>query len=457
MTTRFFLSFILLSSTFLASAQNYHMPGEHEPHEGTWLQWPHNDLYGPYYQDDVTPTFVQMTAALQSGERVHIIAKDQTHQNQIEAALSNASVPLSNITFYQFPTNDVWARDNGPIFVFDSTDVLHILDWGFNGWGNDAPFNLCDPIPTLISNEIQVPSIDLSAMVLEGGAIEHDGQGTMLATRSSVTHSSRNPNLTEQQIEGYLSDYMGFSKFIWLDGVYGSEITDQHIDGFARFANDTTIVTLNAADLTYWEVTLADQAVLNNATNVNNEPYTFVTVPLTQNNVVTAYGNNLGYKGSYCNYYIGNDAVLVPTYNDPNDSIAISIIQSIHPNRTAIGVDVRNIYEYGGMVHCLTQQQPLDPALVGLNEAYSTDKLIVQLQPNPVSGTATIQLQGSFTGDLIVSIFTTNGKEVLKKAFTLNSQNAISLDVDHLADGIYMYQVVSNQTRSKMEQMVVRN
>ena len=175
MTVRSLLSFFLICSAYLASAQNYHMPGEHLPHEGTWLQWPHNDLYGPFYQDDVTSTFVGMASALQTGERVHIIAKDQTHQNQIETALTNASVPLNNITFYQYPTDDVWIRDNGPIFVFDTNNVLHILDWGFNGWGNDAPFNLCDQIPGLVSNDIQVPWIDLQAMVLEGGAIEHDG------------------------------------------------------------------------------------------------------------------------------------------------------------------------------------------------------------------------------------------------------------------------------------------
>lgn len=456
MTVRSLLSFFLICSAYLASAQNHHMPGEHLPHEGTWLQWPHNDLYGPFYQDDVTSTFVGMASALQTGERVHIIAKDQTHQNQIETALTNASVPLNNITFYQYPTDDVWIRDNGPIFVFDTNNVLHILDWGFNGWGNDAPFNLCDQIPGLVSNDIQVPWIDLQAMVLEGGAIEHDGQGTMMATRSSVTHSSRNPNLTEQEIETYLSDYMGFTNFIWLDGVYGTEITDMHIDGFVKFANDSTIVTMNSSDLTYWQVSLADQSVLNNATDINNDPFIFVTVPLTQNNVITTYGNNLGYKGSYCNYYIGNDVVLVPIYNDPNDTLAMGIIQGVHPNRTVVGVDVRNIYEYGGMVHCLTQQQPLDPALVGLNEPSSIPSLDVELQPNPVSNVATIQLPQKYAGDAQIIVYQTNGTEVARHTFTLHSENTVSFEIGSIADGVYLYRIEIEGEQSTLQQMIVR-
>ncbi|XOV66486.1 MAG: agmatine deiminase family protein [Fluviicola sp.] len=431
------------------------MPGEDFPHKGTWLQWPHNDLYGPFYQDDVTPTFVGMVAALQLGEEVYIIAKNQTHQNQIEAALTNASVPLTNITFYHYPTDDVWVRDNGPIFVFDDNDELRILDWGFNGWGNDAPYYLCDSIPGLISNELQIPSLDLSAMVLEGGAIEHDGQGTIMATRSSVTHSSRNPNLTEQQIEAYLAQYMGFTKFIWLDGVYGTEITDMHIDGFVKFANDSTIVTMSGSDLTYWQVPMADQAELFNASNANNEAYNFVTVPLTQNNVTTAYGNNLGYKGSYCNYYIGNDVVIVPTYNDPNDSLAMGIIQNVHPNRTVVGVDVRNIYEYGGMIHCLTQQQPLDPALVGLNENLEGDEIAFEISPNPTSGVLNIEFAEAYSGEISVSIFQLNGQEVLHENLTLNTAKSTSLNLRNVADGVYLFQIAWNGKQSKLHKMVI--
>lgn len=340
----------------------FNMPSENEPHEGTWLQWPHNHLYGPWYREDVEPTFIAMTGALHSAESVHIIAYDSTERSHIVSVLMNAGIPLDNIDFFIHPTDDVWSRDNGPIFVFGEDNTLNILDWGFNGWGFDTPFANDDVIPDFVSTATGIPRVDLSLMVLEGGAIEHDGHGTMLATRSSVTHPSRNPDLTESQIEDLLTSYLGITQFIWLDGVYGLDITDMHIDGFVKFANDSTLVTMDSTALNYWYVSNEDIEIIYSATDTSGEPYSIVTLPLTQNNVVTTFGNDLGYKGSYCNYYIANDVVLVPTYNDPNDEMALTIIQGLYPNRTVTGVDVRNLYEYGGMIHCVTQQQP---ALIG--------------------------------------------------------------------------------------------
>lgn len=137
-------------------------------------------------------------------------------------------------------------------------------------------------------------------------------------------------------------------------------ITDQHIDGFARFGDPSTIVTMEQEDLLYYDVMQSDIDLLYAAKDKQGNSYSFLTVPLSQNNVVTTNGINLGYKGSYVNYYIANTKVLVPNYNDPNDEVANGIIQSLYPSRTVVGIDVRNLYENGGMVHCVTQQQPLE-------------------------------------------------------------------------------------------------
>jgi len=354
-----FTFLILLIGINQNMSSQYRMPEETEQHEGTWLQWPHHYTYGVQYRNELDPTWLSMTNALIGGEKVHIVAYDNMEKNRIIGLLNNASIPLTNIDFLIHQNDDVWVRDNGPIFVYDNNNNLAITDWGFNGWGNDATYAKDDVIPQGISTDINVPRIDLSAMVLEGGAIEIDGNGTIMATRSSVTHSSRNPGLTEAQIENYMTTYLGITNFIWLDGVYGLDITDMHIDGFVKFANDSTIVTMNSTDLTSWSITPAEQNIINTATDVNNDPYNIVIIPLTQNNVITTYSNNLGYKGSYCNYYIGNNAVLVPIYNDPNDAVALNIIQGIYPNRTVVGIDVRDLYASGGMVHCVTQQQPI--------------------------------------------------------------------------------------------------
>ena len=134
-----------------------------------------------------------------------------------------------------------------------------------------------------------------------------------------------------------------------------------HIDGFLRFAPGRKLVTMSNADLTYWNLSAADIATLNSATDINGAAYTFVRLPLTANNVTTTSGTNLGYKGSYANYYVANNVVLVPFYNDPNDAPARALIAPLYPGRAVVGIDVRNLYQNGGMVHCVTQQQPAVP------------------------------------------------------------------------------------------------
>lgn len=431
---------LLLIMTVLTNAQTvqYTMPGEDAEHEGTWIQWPHNHLYGPYYRDDVTPTFVSITNALQSGEMVHIIAYDASEQTYITNALTAAGVPMTNVDFYVFPTDDVWSRDNGPMFVYDLDNNLSILDWGFNGWGDDTPYAQCDEIPQSISTAIGIPRVDLSAMVLEGGAVEHDGHGTMMATRSSITHSSRNPNLTEEEIEDYMTNYMGITNFIWLDGVYGQEITDMHIDGFVKFANDSTIVTMSATNLVYWQVTLAEVATINNAVNVDGEQYYTVRLPLTVNDVVTTHGTNLGYKGSYCNYYIANNVVLVPTYNDPNDAVAIGIIQNLYPNRTAVGIDVRNLYEYGGMIHCVTQQQPVASVTSSISDADKADQYLLRSHPNPFNSMTEIRFTAKKNESAIIHIYNFIGQNV-RTLQPAAGQNKVQLDGAQLESGIYFY------------------
>lgn len=449
----------LFCQSALAQTILYTMPGETEEHEGTWLQWPHNHLYGPYYRDDLEPAWIAMTNALQSGEKVHIIAYDSAEQSHITCVLTSAAAPLSNVDFFVHETDDVWTRDNGPMFVYDQNDDLIILDWGFNGWGGDTPYSLCDVIPQSVSLDLSLPLVDLSAMVLEGGAIEHDGNGTMMATRSSITHPSRNPSLTETQIEEYITTNMGIAKFIWLDGLYGSEITDMHIDGFVKFANDSTIVTMSNADLLYWEVTQSDIDLLYGATDINGVPYNFVFIPLTQDDVVTAYGTNLGYKGSYANYYIANTVVLVPTYEDPNDAVAMSIIQGLYPGRTVVGIDVRNLYAYGGMVHCVTQHQPVDLTSTGVTESAGSIIQLSQNCPNPFSEFTAITFSVNASSAAVLDVYDIAGHRVhtIPGLTSAGSQSvSINLSAADFENGIYFYTLsVYGQTITGRRMIVI--
>ncbi len=337
----------------------YIFPEEGEDHEGTWLQWPHHYQYGIEFRDDLDPTWVELTKELLTSEKVHIIAYDEVEKNRIIELLNAQSVDLSNVDFKIYQNDDFWVRDNGPIYVHDRNGNLVIQDWGFNGWGNKANSNNCNAIPKKIGEDQNRLVVDLNqVMINEGGSVEMDGNGTLLACKSSILNANRNPEMTQEEAEEIFTRYLGVINFIWLDGQAGLEITDQHIDGFARFGNSKTIVTMGNDDLLSFDVLQSDIDKLFAAKNKDGEAYQFLTLPLTQKNVVTTYGQNLGYKGSYCNYYIANTKVLVPVYSDPNDEIALQKLQTLYPTRTVVGIDFRNVYANGGMVHCVTQQQP---------------------------------------------------------------------------------------------------
>lgn len=337
----------------------YTMPAESAPHEGTWLQWPQKYQYGELYRNRLEKTWIAMAGEIVSGERLHIITYNQEAKDRIVSQLTAAKVALDSIDFYLFKTNDVWVRDNGPIYVHDNNGKLTIEGWGFNGWGDKEPFNFDDQIPQEVATAEKMPFVQLNRkMILEGGAVELNGRGTLMATRSAILNSNRNPGMSQRQAEALFTTYLGATHFIWLDGVAGLDITDMHIDGFARFGENNTLVTMSRTDLEIWELEEKDIDSLYNAKNMEGQPYDYVVLPLTQNNVVTTYGEDLGYQGSYVNYYITNDKVLVPNYNDPNDTVANAIIQTLYPDRTIVGIDVCNLYKNGGMIHCVTQQQP---------------------------------------------------------------------------------------------------
>tara|TARA_Y100000034_G_scaffold125539_1_gene175407 strand:- start:235920 stop:237041 length:1122 start_codon:yes stop_codon:yes gene_type:complete len=340
-------------------AIEFTFPEESEPHEATWLQWPHHYQYGQTFRNRLDATWVTLTKELVSSEKVFIIAYDSAEKTRILSLLNAARFDLSNVYFKTYPTDDFWIRDNGPIYVRDQNNNLVVQDWGFNGWGNKAAYANCNAIPSKIAQDQNKRLIDLKAiMINEGGSVEMDGHGTLMACKSSILNSNRNAGMTQKEAEDIFKQYLGVTNFVWLEGQAGLEITDQHIDGFARFGNTNTIVTMDTSDLLAYDVLQSDIDKLYAAKNAQGQPYNFLKLPLTQNDVVTEYGQNLGYKGSYCNYYIANTKVLVPTYNDPNDAVALQKLQTLYPNRTVVGIDCRNLYANGGMIHCVTQQQP---------------------------------------------------------------------------------------------------
>lgn len=335
----------IANPTAISTPENtiaFTMPGEEEEHEGTWLQWPHAYSYGQQQQDRYDPIWIEMTKALHTGELVHIVAYDETEEVRITQLLTDAGVDMNQIDFLIAKTEDVWVRDNGPIFVRDENNDLKITNWVFNGWGGRFSSEYDNQIPTIVSDAIGITKVDID-MVLEGGSIEVDGHGTLMATRSSILNDNRNPGLTQAQAEAYFKHYLGVTNFVWLDGIAGQDITDYHIDGFARFVQGNVLLT-HAPEFMF---SPGEYEVLSNATNVNGEPYNRIELP-----VATAS------EGSYMNYYVGNEVVVVPNYDESTDSEANAIIQGLYPNRTVVGVNVLELWADGGAIHCVTQQQP---------------------------------------------------------------------------------------------------
>ena len=336
--------------------ETYTIPHESEEHEGTWLIWPHQYTYGIAYREEIEPIWIQMTQALVPGEKVHIIAYNKTEKERIAQVLTDHEIAMDNIDFTIAESDDVWVRDTGPIFGFDEDDNLTILNFAFDGWGQKEPYEKDDDIPIRVSEDRDIPMATIDDIVIEGGAVESDGAGTLMACRSSVISSSRNPDVSQKKMEKYLQQYMGAENFIWLDGSVGEDITDAHIDGMARFYDRNTLLTVSEDDFfdLYENISEEDYNTLTSARNADGEKYEIVEFPLTEKNV-----EGLDYKGSYLNFYIGNDVVLLPVYGDTNDEKAIEIVQGLYPDREVVPINVTALYQYGGMLHCVTQQQPV--------------------------------------------------------------------------------------------------
>jgi agmatine deiminase len=348
--------------------QNYQMPAEWGRHAGTWLNWPHqNTLKG--YQIRLESIWLQIVQELQEHEHVHIVAYDEGHRDHINAQLSYFGIGLEGISFYIIPTNDVWARDCGAVFVRDVNNRLAVTDWPFNGWGNRFQHELDAREAAAIGESLDF-NILTPPLVLEGGSIEVNGYGTFMGTRSSIMNTNRNPGRTQTEIEHILSKYLGVNHFIWLTGV-GNEaadnlggVTDTHVDGTARFTNESTVLYSWAEDKSdpRYSLYLNCFKELQAAILPSGKPLDLIALPIPKDGVhqvtpVSWRKTNVT-PASYCNYYVANGVVLVPVFGNVNDARAKSIIADQFPDREVIGINVLNLIEYGGAVHCVTQQQP---------------------------------------------------------------------------------------------------
>ncbi len=335
----------------------FFMPAEWERHDAVWLSWPRNKNTFPNLMA-VEDMYIRFIAAIVPSERVEMFVPTAAINRNIKTRLKSAGVDLSRVIIRTTSYSDVWIRDYGPTFVVNpALKRLAMVRWEFNAWGEKYEDQIADGcIPGEMNRSLDLP-VFRPGIILEGGSIDTNGRGTALTTRACLLNQNRNPDLTKDEIEEYLTEYLGAVKIIWLNRGVAGDDTDGHIDDIARFVSPSVIVCAyeeNPDDENY-ETLKENYEILTSATDQEEKPFTIIKLPMPAPVVI---GNDR-YPASYTNFYIGNTVVIVPVFDDPSDGKALRIIQDLFPEKTVIGINARAMVEGFGTFHCATQQQPL--------------------------------------------------------------------------------------------------
>jgi agmatine deiminase len=340
----------------------FRMPAEWAGHAATWIAWPHNADDWPGKFQAISWVYADIVRHLAAGEDVHILVNDAAAEKRARGVLTRSGAGLGRVHFHQWPTNRVWVRDSGPIFVKNVRGETAITNWGFNAWAKYDDWQLDDEVPdhaaALLNFPEWTPKTGDHRVVLEGGSIDTNGAGVLLTTEECLLSKvqQRNPGLSREDLEGVFRDYLGIEKVIWLNRGIAGDDTHGHVDDITRFVGENRIVTVIEPDPDdeNYEPLQENLQRLKSARNLaGNE---FEIVELAMPAPVVFDGRRL--PASYANFYIANDRVLVPTFNDPNDRKALSVLAEIFPGRTVTGIHCGDLIWGLGALHCMTQQQP---------------------------------------------------------------------------------------------------
>lgn len=340
----------------------FSIPPEWYPHQATWMSWPRPEgISFPGKYHEAIEDIAGLIRVLVTGEEVHLNVANENYERIVREFLKARKVRMARVFFHFIRTNEAWARDHGPAFVLRTrrgeADAA-IVDWGFNAWGGKyPPWDADDAVPSRIAEELKLP-VFYPGIVMEGGAVDFNGAGTILTTTSCLLNKNRNPGLSKSRIEKDLRDYYGQKHVVWLgEGIDGDD-TDGHIDDLARFVDERTIaigIEKNKRDPNYAILQKARRA-LDKARDQDGRPFDILELPMP---------HPIAYDGqrvpaTYMNFYFANRGLLVPTFGQPDrDRKAMALLQKQLVDREVIGVDCRKLIWGLGAIHCFTQQQPL--------------------------------------------------------------------------------------------------
>jgi agmatine deiminase len=330
----------------------FRMPAEWEPHAATWLAWPHEESDWPGKFEPIPWLYGEIVAKLARVERVRILVQDEAHRESIREVLQKTHADLSAVDFYIHPTNRSWTRDFCPIFV-TSPDELAITDWIFNGWAKYDNWAEDNAVPEFAAKQLGLRRLE-PGMVLEGGSIDVNGAGKLLTTEECLLSDiqCRNPGWSREQIEAKMREYLGIHEVVWLRNGIAGDDTHGHVDDLARFvARDKVVTVLETDKSDYnYEPTHENLALLRERGDLE-----VITLPMPS--PVFFDGQRL--PASYANFYIANNLVLVPTFQDKKDRVALNTLAELFPGREVVGIACTDLVLGLGTLHCMTQQEPL--------------------------------------------------------------------------------------------------
>ena len=345
------------------------MPAEWEPHEATWLGWPHNPTDWPGKLPVIQWVYGEISRKLAPGEKLHILVNTPRHKAAAQTVLAAAGVASNRTRFFTFPTNRGWTRDTGPIFVRIESAAgsrdgdLAIAGFRFNAWAKYPDWRRDGKLAASAARALHLPLLPAEVagrgFVLEGGSIDVNGRGTLLTTEECLLDPKiqvRNPGFSRAEVEAALRRFLGVSNILWLGRGIAGDDTHGHVDDFCRFVNPRTMVLAreeNPGDPNH-RVLEENRERLESMRLEDGSKPEVIRLPMP----APLYFEKLRLPASYANFYIGNAAVIVPTFNDPNDRVALGILAECFPGRSVAGIHAVDLVLGLGTLHCLTQQQP---------------------------------------------------------------------------------------------------
>jgi agmatine deiminase len=344
------------------SELDYRLPAEWEEHEATWLGWPHNRSDWPGKFSPIPWVYSEIVGRISRGEKARVIVESRDHEKQARTVLRSANVSLTNVEFFTLKTDRGWTRDSGPVFVKNQDGIAQV-NFKFNGWAKYSDYKKDRKLPEFISREFAMPCFipehDGTRVVLEGGAIDTNGKGTLIATEECLLDEQtqpRNPGFSKKDYDELFGNYLGITNVLWLGkGIVGDD-THGHVDDLCRFVNPKTLLLVqegNPNDENFRVLCENRDRVQDFKLEDGSKPEV-AYLPMPER--VIFKGQRL--PASYANFYISNAAVLVPTFDDPNDRKALGVIAELITDRQVVGIHALDLVWGLGALHCLTHEQP---------------------------------------------------------------------------------------------------